>query len=150
MEVRRGVGVRWRTATLLCAAVGCASSNGPSGPLSPSSRPYLADIPLPEGFTLADRSSEDWSARTIRFVRHRYLGRGDRQAARAFYRRQMPLVRWTPICESSANGRHELSFRRAKETCRITIDGRGRGPRNALIIEALIAPDPGGAGSSGS
>ncbi len=129
----------------MLAMVGCAGPVPRRGGLEPSRQPYLVDIPLPEGFVLADHSSEDWSSGTIRFVRHRYEGRADKLSVRAFYRRQMPLIRWTSVSESSVDGRHALSFRRAKETCQITIDGRGRSPRSLLSVEVVIAPDIGSA-----
>lgn len=135
--------LRFISCALMLAAVGCAGPVPRSGSLEPSRQPYLVDIPLPVGFVLADHSSEDWSSGPVRFVRHRYEGRADKTSVRAFYRRQMPLIRWTPVSESSVDGRHALSFRRAKETCRITIDGRGRSPRGRLSVEVVIAPDIG-------
>lgn len=137
----------YRAAGLVCGVLvaltcGCSAA-GPAGqvrPVKPSPHPYVADIPLPEGFTLVDKSSEEWAAGPIRYLRHRYRGRRSREAVRRFYRKEMPLVRWAPASESSIEGRCRMTFERAGETCAVTIvEDRGLlGP--TVNVTVLITP----------
>lgn len=135
--------------TLLVLAGGCVAPSpaGNNGLLAPSPRPYEADLPVPIGFALADQSSEDWSDGSIRYLRHRYVGRADKQSVRAFYRRQMPLVRWTAISDNLVPGRITMRFERADEACTVTIEDEGavftagRPPRGGRVaVEAVITP----------
>ncbi len=128
---------------------GCAAPNGMRGSdtLRPSADPYEADIPVPAGFHLVDRASEDWSSGSIRYLRHRYRGRADKYIVRKFYRRQMPLVRWTPISDHNVQGRIIMRFQRSAESCTITIEDRAAGfafvraaARRVVTVEAVIAP----------
>lgn len=108
----------------------------------PSSHPYHADIPLPAGFALVDQSSEDWSSGPLRYLRHRYQGRGDKHAVREFYRQQMPLVRWAPVQESSMYGRCRMLFARGLESCAVTIEQPGSRRSRAVTVDVLITPKP--------
>ena len=132
-------------AIVLSLVGGCVGPSAISGrqSLVPSARPYEADIPLPEGFRLVDRSSEDWAAgRRIRYLRHRYRGRADKYTVRRFYREQMPLVRWTAISDGNVNGRITMRFERAAESCTVTIEDETRRASRRVVIEVMVAPIP--------
>lgn len=109
---------------------------------APSSHPYEADIPVPAGFVLVDQSSEDWSSGPLRYLRHRYRGKADKEAVREFYRKQMPLVRWTPMQESRADGRCRMSFTRGSESCAVTIERSGSRLSRGVTVDVLITPRP--------
>lgn len=132
-------------AVLLAVVGGCSAAGpiAPSGPLRPMPDPPLADVPVPVGFRLQERSCEDWSSGAIRYVRHRYLGKADKYAVRKFYREQMPLLRWSAVSEGQVSGRHTLRFKRPKESCTITVSDADRdSARTGVIaIEVMIAPD---------
>ncbi len=113
---------------------------GQSVKLLPAVSPYDPGIPVPVGFRLIDKSSEDWSSGPTRYLRHRYRGRADESAVRAFYREQMPLVRWTPISDGNVQGRMTMRFQRGRESCRITIEAGRRGLSRYAVIEVLISP----------
>lgn len=127
---------------ILSLVGGCVGSRGVGREvaLTPSADPYEPDIPLPTGFVLVDQSSEDWSAGPLRYLRHRYRGRADKHAARKFYREQMPLVRWTPVAESSVCGRCEMSFERGSESCTVTIEDSGSKLSHCVTVNVLITP----------
>jgi len=112
-----------------------------TGPLRPSPDPVEADIPIPVGFRLEDRSSEDWASGRVRYVRHRYSGIADKYAVRRFYREQMPLVRWSPQSENLVDGRHTLRFKRPRESCTIRVSDADSGRAGAVTVEVLIAPE---------
>ena len=127
---------------VLILAGGCAGTRATDRGVvpTPSPHPYEESIPLPTGFVLVDQSSEDWSAGPLRYLRHRYRGRGDKHAVRTFYREQMPLVRWTAVDESSVHGRCTMSFRRRSESCTITIEGAGSKLFPYVTVDVLITP----------
>jgi len=130
---------------LLAVTGGCFTTSpiAPSSPLRPITDPPLADVPVPVGFRLQERSCEDWSSGAIRYVRHRYLGKADKNAVRKFYREQMPLLRWSAVSEGQVAGRHTLRFKRPKESCTITVsDADVHSARTGVIaVEVMIAPD---------
>ena len=123
-------------------AAGCQrpAVTGSGADLRPASRLFASDIPLPYGFDLVDRSSEDWASGPMRYVRHNYQGRGDPFAVRRFYRKHMPLARWTPVAESSVGGRCTMMFDRKQESCRVTIVGERSGWAPRVTVEVLVAP----------
>lgn len=128
---------------VLAVAAGC-SGPGPThapSPLRPVPDPPEVDVPVPVGFRLQERSCEDWSSGALRYVRHRYLGKADKYAVRKFYREQMPLVRWSAVSESQVAGRHTLRFKRAKESCTITVSDADSGRSGLVAIEVVIAPN---------
>ncbi len=143
--MRADAGLRWAATLLVIWMGGCTGSRaiGREGVLTPSPHPYESDIPLPVGFVLADQSSEDWSSGSIRYLRHRYIGRADKYAVRRFYRKQMPLVRWTAVSNGHIQGRCTLCFQRGQESCTITIEDDGRKRSGRVVVEATIAPDVG-------
>ena len=112
-----------------------------AGPLVPADRPYVRDLPLPQGFRLVDQSSEDWSGGALRYVRHLYRGRADRHGVRVFYADQMPLVRWTPISDRQADGTIIMRFQKDEEACTITIEDKGVGRSRECVVTAVIVPE---------
>ncbi len=108
--------------------------------LQGSPRPYEADIPLPVGFRLADQSSEDWVGGSVRYLRHRYVGRAPRTAVRRFYREQMPLVRWIAESDGTVHGIVTLRFRRGSEVCTVIVTGGSPDRAGRVTIEVLITP----------
>ncbi len=125
--------------------VGLSSSCASSGRAGRNVRlqsgtPYSKDIPLPEGFRLIDQSSEDWSSEAVRYLRHQYAGRADRLNVREFYRKQMPLVRWTADSESDVHGRCTMQFSRRNEHCTITIRKKRSVLRSRTVVDVIIAP----------
>lgn len=127
---------------LLVAVCGCAGPIpiGPDATLAASPRPYEPDLPVPVGFRLVDRSSEDWSGGATRYLRHRYGGRADKYAVRRFYQEQMPLVRWTKISDGNVDGRITMRFRRGAESCTVTIDDKAGGWSHRVAVDILITP----------
>ena len=141
MQARLGLGPPVRTLLLLVMS-GCASPQGTGWErsLAASPRPYVPDIPLPQGFRLADQSSEDWATGPIRYVRHRYTGRADKYVVRRFYLEQMPLVKWAAVSNGSVYGYHTLQFRRQDESCTVTIADAPGGLFGQVRVEVVIAP----------
>ncbi|HNQ24521.1 MAG TPA: hypothetical protein PKK06_15660 [Phycisphaerae bacterium] len=144
---RAGVSAWWMLLLISASVVvapGCASTSpGPVGEgLVVASNPHEPDLPLPAGFHLVERSSEDFRAGALRYIRHRYVGRADKPAVRDFYRRQMPLVRWVSLSDNQVEGRYTMRFERADETCTITIDGEPGARSGQVRVEVIVAPKP--------
>lgn len=120
----------------------CAATSGPqnSALLQASPEPVDRDIPLPAGFVLVERASEDWSSGATRYVRHRYRGRRSPADVRGFYGRQMPLIRWTPVVDRLLEGRRTLHFERGQELCIVTITSRSGLFTKATIVDVIIGP----------
>ncbi|MBU0718966.1 MAG: hypothetical protein KJ749_12010 [Planctomycetes bacterium] len=144
--MRRTIDGGWVGLTVLIvlfpALAGCTPRIGPEGQarLTASSNPYEPDLPLPEGFRLVDRASEDWASAALRYVRHQYEGRSDKYTVRQFYREQMPLVRWVGRSESNVLGRYTLTFERGKEDCVITIGDAASGRRGRVEVVLVVTP----------
>lgn len=134
--------LRWVVSALLPALAGCVDPRPPGegSRLIPSGTPYLRDIPLPQGFRLADKSSEEWASGPIRFVRHRYEGGAGAKELYEFYRSEMPLVRWSPVEENLLHGRRRLRFQREGEVCDVMIEARSQGFSRKVVAEVTIAP----------
>jgi hypothetical protein len=134
-----------RVTLLVCVLLPSGACTGPAArtgglELSASADPYEADIPLPAGFALVDRSSEDWSSGPLRYLRHTYVGRADKYTVRKFYREQMPLVRWTALADRQLHGRYTLRFRRGREMCTIVIAGQGSRLYPRTTVDVTIYP----------
>jgi hypothetical protein len=124
----------------LLALSACAGSGREAGPLIASQTPYERDIPLPAGFRLIDRSSEDWASASLRYLRHRYRGQADKYAVREFYRTQMPLVRWSQVSDNNVHGRYTMRFVRGTESCVVTIHDGGALAAHRAVVEVIITP----------
>ncbi len=122
-----------RTATCVAAALaiglgGCNQSQQGAGsqaqPLLELARqrhPPVPDVPIPVGF------KEDMARNRLlhtgvgRFVDHLYKGRADRYAVVRFFKREMPVSRWTEVTYMQTRGEHTLEFEKGTERCRVVV-----------------------------
>ena len=129
-------------APILVFTSGCVGAAGSARffTLEASPHPPVKDIPVPEGFRLADQSSEDWASGSIRFIRHRYVGRADKHAVRRFYREQMPLVRWAARSDANLHGRFSMHFGRGTDDCTVLIDSPASGRSKRVTVDVIVSP----------
>ncbi len=121
----------WTLTACLAAGCGQQASSGPSargsrsaGPapeLVAAGRPPIADLPVPLGFSLNEGKSRNFSAAGARYVDHVLTGSADKFAVGRFYKRQMPINRWTLVTDMFVQGNIMLDFEKDTERCRITI-----------------------------
>ncbi|MGB2824584.1 MAG: hypothetical protein WBF17_26655 [Phycisphaerae bacterium] len=129
-------GLSWLTAAALLwmAPAGCNDSTqdagvsfGGSGTVGPipelvaMARPPISDLPIPIGFDLKEGKSRNFSAAGARYVDHVYKGSADKFAVGRFYKRQMPINRWTLVTDMFVQGDIMLDFEKETERCRITV-----------------------------
>lgn len=129
MDGRRVVGVVLVAAAM--AVAGCNSdkkveSSGDSSAQAPvelvaMARPPIPDLPVPIGFNLDQGRSRNLAAAGIRWVDHLYKGKADKFSVARFYRKQMPLSRWTLVTEMFTKGDLKLAFERQSDRCQITV-----------------------------
>lgn len=124
----------------LVSACATGDARGPSGGLQVATASFDRDIPVPRGFRMTEQVSEGWSNGSARYLRHQYVGRADKRGVREFYRREMPLVRWTPVDESSVHGRISMRFHRGSESCTINIEDLRGGWSRRVAVGVLIVP----------
>lgn len=136
---------------LVAAAVGgCAGprDSGKAGLLVPRKVPFVPDAPLPEGFELIRNQSHDAVSGTARYVWHRYEGRAESAALRAFYKEQMPAFRWTLVDDYMQEGTVTMRFEKGTEACTVEIHAPGGGWAGRTVIYVRIIPfdrsQPGG------
>lgn len=128
----------WRMAGCLAAAAGllagCQGSSGdaveptggayrevtPPPELVAQARPPIPDLPVPVGFDLDEERSRNLAVAGLRWVDHLYKGKRDRFAVARFYKRQMPIERWTLVKDMFAQGSIELDFVKESERCEVT------------------------------
>lgn len=106
-------------------SAGCKKEpSGPSGPtlLAPRDQPYVADVPVPDGFTLDAEKSDHKFIAGRRQVKHYYLGREEPLLVRGFYIHSMPISGWTLVDEKLHNNVYTITFRKAEERCEIRIE----------------------------
>ena len=108
-------------------------------------RPFEPDVPVPIGFKLVDKSSEDRSTGMGRlYLRHLYQGRADKYSIRNFYREQMPLARWSKISDGNVKGNIDMRFEKGSESCTVTIfETRGLFAAEARIQVIVAREEPG-------
>ncbi len=148
----------WRSVCIgllaVCAMlVGCArsSSSELDFRLIASARPYEPDIPIPTGFELVDRDSEDRSTGVSRlYLRHLYTGKADKYAVRRFYREQMPLARWTMVSAGNVRGVCTLRFEKGSESCEVEIRDVRQGLGKHIDIQVLVSQEQRGSGVADS
>ncbi|MFQ6048684.1 MAG: hypothetical protein ACE5K7_04900 [Phycisphaerae bacterium] len=120
---------------------GLGAGQSGSERLRPSRRPHVADVPVPEGFELVDKLSEDHATAGWRFIRHVYRGRADRLAVRSFYREQMPLSNWSYISDQNIQGEYTLLFEKPDEQCEVKIwPSRTAGLVAGSLVRVVIRP----------
>ena len=93
--------------------------------MSRSSRPPVADLPVPDGFRLDENASRSFAEGGSRYVDHLYTGRADKYNVSRFYKRYMPISRWTLTTDMFIQGRMLLDFEKEGERCRIVIEETG-------------------------
>lgn len=126
--------------SVVAISVGCLGSRlGQSAVLTVSARPYSPDIPLPEGFRLADQPKVDRAGALVEDLRHRYRGRASLEAVREFYWKQMPLVRWAPIGQSRTDDGLVMRFARGGKSCTVTITRGLAGLMGRVDVDVVIA-----------
>jgi len=84
-------------------------------------RPPIPDVPVPIGFELDQGKSRNFAAAGQRYVDHVYKGGSDKYAVARFFKRQMPVSRWTLVTDMFAQGNITLDFEKQAERCRITL-----------------------------
>ncbi len=107
---------------LIGALAGCNGGGGGPTMLETRAQPYVADLPVPKGFSLKERDSEHYASETRRDIRHVYVGRADPIAVKNFYVRHMPAAEWEYLDETLQNGVHLLNYRKGEEHCEIRIE----------------------------
>lgn len=100
---------------------GCGDKAEGPARLSPRGMPYLTGVPVPAGFTLIERNTEDYESGAQRWARHLYRGGGSLPSVRNFYREQMPLNGWNRVSDQYIKGTVNLRFEKASESCDIQI-----------------------------
>ena len=120
---------------------GCAADVGGSRHVRlMRGRPFEPDIPVPAGFVLVEKASEDRSTGTSRlYLRHLYEGEGDKYAARNFYREYMPLVRWTKVSDGNIKGSFNMRFEKGNESCTVTVTDEKKIFSTYTRIQVVVA-----------
>lgn len=85
------------------------------------SNPPVADLPIPVGFKEDESQNRLLHTGMGRFVDHLYKGGADRYAVVRFFKREMPVSRWTEVTYMQTQGEHALDFEKGTERCRIRI-----------------------------
>ncbi len=125
-------------AAALAALAGCGDPKNGVNRLSPRGVPFLDGVPVPAGFQLVDRMTEDYESGAQRMARHVYEGYADPNAVRSFYREQMPLVGWNRVSDQNVKGSIAIRFEKQTEACHITIDRSGT--LGKVRIQAVVMP----------
>jgi len=127
---------RWISGLLVAVAVSAAgcndrqtidSSGGAPREVNPplelvaQGRPPIADIPVPIGFKLDEGKSRNLAAAGLRWVIHLYKGGSNKYAVARFYRRQMPINRWTLVTDVFSQGALRLDFEKGNERCHVEV-----------------------------
>ncbi len=102
-----------------------SSTIGPIPELVAMRRPPIDDLPVPIGFYLDEGKSRNFSAAGARYIDHAFKGRADKFAVGRFYKRQMPISRWTLVTDMFVQGDIVLDFEKDTERCRITVSDGG-------------------------
>ncbi len=128
--------------------VGCAATGDAAPGLSSTGwvrlvadpRPLEPDIPLPVGFRLVDRASEDHRSAGFQrlYLRHEYVGKANKYAIRSFYREQMPLARWRLLSDANVKGDFSMRFEKGTESCTIQITDRNTVFSKTSTIRVLV------------
>lgn len=110
----------------------------PSEELIVEPYPLIPDIPVPLGATFKTGESSNYQTGDRRVVNHHYRIWSDPLLVRLFYQENMPLRNWTLTNQMASYDKTTLSYRKANESCTVTI-----GPKNwfrQTIIHIEIQP----------
>ncbi len=88
-------------------------------------RPPVPDLPVPFGFKLDESDSRSFAEAGNRYVDHIYKGSSDKYTIARFYKRHMPICRWTLVTDMFIRGDITLYFEKEGERCRIVINEGG-------------------------
>ena len=83
----------------------------------------IPDVPIPMGFKLDASKSQSDSAAGVRFMDHVYTGRAEVNDVERFFKRQLPVNRWTLVMERYIRGYTVVFFEKDTERLRIQISG---------------------------
>lgn len=123
---------------MVLGLAGCGDhKEGSVNRLTPRSKSYLDGVPVPSGFDLVDKMTEDHESGQQRTARHQYRGFGDEHAVRDFYREQMPLQGWSRVSDHNVKGIVDIRFERKGEACSIKIEP---GWLNITNIQVIVEP----------
>lgn len=103
------------------ASSGAPQMVEPMAELIAQPRPPIPDMPVPIGFDLDEGKSRSFAAAGARYIDHLYKGRSDRFAVARFYKRQMPVNRWTLVTDMFVQGDIMLDFEKETERCRVIV-----------------------------
>lgn len=88
-------------------------------------KPLIADLPVPDGFTIDEDRSRSFASAGTRWVDYVYAGGADKHSVGRFYKRQMPICRWALVTDMFTQGEIQLIFEKEGESCCIKINGSG-------------------------
>ncbi len=123
---------------LLCGCQGGLTGN--PGRLTPKPVPYISDVPVPNGFRLVEKATDDYISGGVRVVRHDYEGRADRAALRTFYQEQMPSFRWTRISDQNIKGEITMRFEKGTESCTVVVRPTSSDWLDQTTVRVTIVP----------
>ncbi|MCG3137175.1 MAG: hypothetical protein HJJLKODD_01018 [Phycisphaerae bacterium] len=138
----------WACCLVGLVVSGCGEPNKPTTPqrVIPQERAFFSDVPLPVGFNINDRASEDRMSGERRiYVRHVYEGRGEAYAIRSFYLEQMPQYQWQVVSVGNTGGMHTIRLTKERESCTITVSAFTTRWRDGVRVEILITQESGAA-----
>jgi hypothetical protein len=138
----RSAGRATCVALVVAAVTGCQGGGLSGNPARITAKPvpYIPDVPVPTGFTLVEKTTDDYTSGGVRVIRHDYDGRADRAALRNFYQEQMPAFRWVRISDQNVKGEQTMRFEKGNEACTITIRPKGSGWFDLTLIRVTIVP----------
>jgi len=114
---------------------GCGDTkSGKVKRLKPRELPFLDDVPVPHGFKLVDKMTEDYESGGQRMARHEYRGYSDPYRVREFYEEQMPLMGWSRMSKQNVQGIITMRFENKYESCTVTISPIGMFNRTAIRV----------------
>lgn len=107
---------------LIAGLGGCGPK--PETPTIPtaSNTSYVSDIPLPTGFKIMERLSEDLVKAGRRAVKHVYQGEASAQSIKNFYQHYMPQMNWELREQSLNKGVYLLRYRKGQELCDVRVE----------------------------
>lgn len=124
---------------LFCLFLPVGCNTGQTGELRAQARTHVADVPVPDGFDLAEKRSRSYKNQTgLRWVDYLYKGGGEKFDVVKFYEKQMINYHWEPQTTQTAQGQTSLDFLKNDERCRITVSGGGA--LSSTFVHVSITP----------
>lgn len=117
---------------------GCAKEPVTPTILQASNAPFVQDLPVPVGFKLMERMSEDRSVPGKRSVKHVYQGKERPMAVNNFYRHYMPQANWELLEQRLDKGVYSLKYRKGPELCDLRIERMPSEPGSPTQVRAAI------------